>query len=95
MGNGGRESACGWCKDKSGVSWQITPRVLTDALAAGDDEAKRAFDAMMDEEDRRRCNQGGAARLSFRGGTSVMSADMTFAVRTSANDPKRISLTWG
>jgi hypothetical protein len=81
------------------VSWQITPRVLTDAMAAGDDEAKRAFDAMMDEEGRRRCNQGGAARLSFRGGTSVMSAigkaDMTFAVRTSANDPKRTSLTWG
>ena len=47
MGNGGQESACGWCKDKSGVSWQITPRVLTEALAAGGDEAKRAFDAMM------------------------------------------------
>ena len=45
--NGGKESACGWCKDKWGVSWQITPRVLTDALAAGGDEAKRAFDAMM------------------------------------------------
>src|ERR1700730_12076209 len=46
-GNGGQESACGWCKDKWGVSWQITPRVLTEALAAGGDEAKRAFDAMM------------------------------------------------
>src|SRR5262249_47416049 len=45
--NGGQESACGWCKDKWGVSWQITPRVLTDALAAGGDEAKRAFEAMM------------------------------------------------
>jgi predicted 3-demethylubiquinone-9 3-methyltransferase (glyoxalase superfamily) len=44
----GQESACGWCKDKWGVSWQITPRVLTEALAAGGDEAKRAFDAMMD-----------------------------------------------
>jgi predicted 3-demethylubiquinone-9 3-methyltransferase (glyoxalase superfamily) len=42
-----QESACGWCKDKWGVSWQITPRVLTEALAAGGDEAKRAFDAMM------------------------------------------------
>jgi predicted 3-demethylubiquinone-9 3-methyltransferase (glyoxalase superfamily) len=41
------ESACGWCKDKWGVSWQITPRVLTEAMAAGGDEAKRAFDAMM------------------------------------------------
>jgi predicted 3-demethylubiquinone-9 3-methyltransferase (glyoxalase superfamily) len=48
VGNGGQESACGWCKDKWGVSWQITPRVLTEALAAGGDEAKRAFAAMMD-----------------------------------------------
>ena len=47
VGNGGHESECGWCKDKWGVSWQITPRVLTEALAAGGDEAKRAFDAMM------------------------------------------------
>ncbi|MDR0807957.1 MAG: VOC family protein [Gemmobacter sp.] len=46
-GNGGRESACGWCKDRWGVSWQITPRVLTEALAAGGDEARRAFAAMM------------------------------------------------
>jgi predicted 3-demethylubiquinone-9 3-methyltransferase (glyoxalase superfamily) len=45
--NGGRESQYGWCKDKWGVSWQITPRVLTEALVAGGDEAKRAFDAMM------------------------------------------------
>ena len=45
--NGGQESACGWCKDRWGFSWQITPRVLTDALAAGGAEAKRAFDAMM------------------------------------------------
>jgi predicted 3-demethylubiquinone-9 3-methyltransferase (glyoxalase superfamily) len=48
VGNGGEESACGWCKDKWGVSWQITPRTLTEAMAAGGDEAKRAFDAMMD-----------------------------------------------
>ena len=48
VGNGGRESACGWCKDRWGVSWQITPRVLTEALAAGGDEAKRAFTAMME-----------------------------------------------
>jgi predicted 3-demethylubiquinone-9 3-methyltransferase (glyoxalase superfamily) len=47
VGNGGQERACGWCKDKWGLSWQITPRVLTEALAAGGDEAKRAFDAMM------------------------------------------------
>ena len=46
--NGGQESACGWCKDRWGVNWQITPRTLTDALAAGGDEAKRAFEAMME-----------------------------------------------
>ncbi|GIL00124.1 MAG: VOC family protein [Alphaproteobacteria bacterium] len=48
VGNGGQESACGWCKDKWGVSWQITPRVLTEAFQAGGAEAKRAFDAMME-----------------------------------------------
>jgi predicted 3-demethylubiquinone-9 3-methyltransferase (glyoxalase superfamily) len=47
VGNGGQESQCGWCKDKWGVSWQITPRALLDAMAAGGVEAKRAFDAMM------------------------------------------------
>ncbi|MEO8341973.1 MAG: VOC family protein [Nitrospirota bacterium] len=47
VGNGGQESACGWCKDKWGVSWQITPKVLTDAMSAGGDKAKRAFEAMM------------------------------------------------
>jgi len=47
VGNGGKESACGWCKDRWGVSWQITPRALTEALAAGGAEAKRAFGAMM------------------------------------------------
>ncbi len=46
--NGGQESACGWCKDKWGVSWQITPRALTDAITDPDPAAaKRAFDAMM------------------------------------------------
>lgn len=47
VGNGGQESECGWCKDRWGLSWQITPRTLTDALVAGGDEAARAFDAMM------------------------------------------------
>jgi predicted 3-demethylubiquinone-9 3-methyltransferase (glyoxalase superfamily) len=47
VGNDGAESMCGWCKDKWGLNWQITPRVLTEAMAAGGDEAKRAFDAMM------------------------------------------------
>ncbi|MBU4610140.1 VOC family protein [Achromobacter sp. GG226] len=46
--NGGQESVCGWCKDRWGVSWQITPRVLTDAIASPDRAAaKRAFEAMM------------------------------------------------
>ena len=48
VGHGGRESACGWCKDKWGINWQITPRTLTEAIAAGGDQAKRAFAAMMD-----------------------------------------------
>jgi len=48
VNNGGEESSCGWCKDKWGLSWQITPRVLTDALAEGGEVAKRAFVAMMD-----------------------------------------------
>ena len=48
VGNGGQENACGWCRDKWGISWQITPRVLTEAMAAGGAEAKRAFEAMMD-----------------------------------------------
>jgi predicted 3-demethylubiquinone-9 3-methyltransferase (glyoxalase superfamily) len=47
VGNGGQESACGWCKDRWGISWQITPRALTEAMAAGGDQAKRAFEAMM------------------------------------------------
>src|SRR5262249_35756933 len=47
VGNGGQASQCGWCKDRWGLSWQITPRVLMDALAAGGDEARRAFEAMM------------------------------------------------
>ncbi len=47
VGNGGQVSDCGWCKDKWGISWQITPRVLTEALAVGGDEARRAFEAMM------------------------------------------------
>ncbi len=48
VGNGGQESDCGWCKDRWGVSWQITPRVLTEAFTGADRAAaKRAFDAMM------------------------------------------------
>ena len=48
VGNGGQESECGWFKDRWGLSWQITPRVLLDAMAGPDRAAaKRAFDAMM------------------------------------------------
>lgn len=47
VGNGGQESQCGWCKDRWGISWQISPRVLNDAMKAGGDEAKRAFEAML------------------------------------------------
>ena len=48
VGNGGQESACGWCKDKWGLSWQITPRTLTEGMADPDPAvAKRVFEAMM------------------------------------------------
>jgi len=48
VGNGGQESDCGWCKDRWGLSWQITPRALTEAFRDPDRvAAKRAFDAMM------------------------------------------------
>lgn len=48
VGNGGQESECGWCKDRWGLSWQITPRVLLEAVSGPDRAAaKRAFDAMM------------------------------------------------
>ena len=47
IGNGGQASECGWCKDKWGINWQITPRALTEAMAAGGAEAQRAFAAMM------------------------------------------------
>jgi predicted 3-demethylubiquinone-9 3-methyltransferase (glyoxalase superfamily) len=48
VGNGGQESQCGWCKDKWGVSWQITPKVLTDGISDPDGAArKRVFTAMM------------------------------------------------
>ena len=48
IGNGGQASVCGWCKDKWGLSWQITPRALTAAISHPDPAAaKRAFDAMM------------------------------------------------
>ena len=47
VGNGGQESQCGWCRDRWGISWQITPRVLMESLRAGGDAAKRVFAAMM------------------------------------------------
>ena len=48
VNNGGQESQCGWCKDKWGLSWQISPRVLLEAVTSSDKAAaKRAFDAMM------------------------------------------------
>ena len=49
VGNGGKESECGWCKDKWGLNWQITPRALTDVITDPDRAAaKRAFEAMME-----------------------------------------------
>ena len=47
VGNGGQESMCGWCKDKWGVSWQITPRILAEAMDGEPERARRIFEAMM------------------------------------------------
>ena len=47
VGNGGEESVCGWCKDRFGLSWQITPKRLSDLMSQGGERAKRGFDAMM------------------------------------------------
>ena len=47
VGSGGQESACGWCQDRWGISWQVTPRILIESLAAGGQTAKAAFGAMM------------------------------------------------
>ncbi len=47
VGNGGQESMCGWCKDKWGISWQISPKALTGAVMAGGEAGKRAFKAML------------------------------------------------
>ena len=68
VGNGGQENQCGWCKDKWGVSWQFTPRVLIDAVTGSDPAAaKRAFEAMMPmKKDRRREDRGRASRLGRR-----------------------------
>ncbi|MFI0432479.1 MAG: VOC family protein [Candidatus Nanopelagicales bacterium] len=47
VGNGGEASRCGWCRDRWGVSWQITPRVLIEAMSTGGDVARRAFEATL------------------------------------------------
>lgn len=47
VSQGGQESERGWCKDRWGLSWQITPHTLTEAMAAGGEEARLAFEAMM------------------------------------------------
>ncbi len=47
VGNGGKESQCGWCKDKWGISWQIIPKALADGMMAGGAASKRVFEAMM------------------------------------------------
>jgi predicted 3-demethylubiquinone-9 3-methyltransferase (glyoxalase superfamily) len=65
VGNGGEESACGWCKDRWGFSWQITPRVLLDATTSPDAAAsKRAFEAMMTMQK----IDIAAIKAAFRGG---------------------------
>jgi len=72
VGNGGQESACGWCKDKWGVSWQITPRALLAAVSDSDRAAaKRAFEAMMTMK------KIDIAAIERRGGAEAMFARRT------------------
>ncbi len=69
VSNGGQTSACGWCKDRWGLSWQITPRVLMEAITDADPAAaQRAFTAMMTmgKSTSRRLRQRGAADSSLR-----------------------------
>jgi predicted 3-demethylubiquinone-9 3-methyltransferase (glyoxalase superfamily) len=74
VGNGGQESACGWCKDRWGVSWQITPRVLTEALAAGGSTSPRSRPRGVADASswRSRCRSARtpASRRARTGGTS-------------------------
>ena len=70
VANGGQESACGWCKDKWGLSWQITPIVLTKAVTDPDTAAaKRVRCDDADEKNRHRCDRGGASRLRLHPGS--------------------------
>jgi predicted 3-demethylubiquinone-9 3-methyltransferase (glyoxalase superfamily) len=63
INNGGRESQCGWCKDKWGLSWQITPRALMAAIADPDRAAAKRDDA--DDQDRHRRHRGSPSRLNL------------------------------
>src|SRR3569623_322351 len=89
--NGGQESACGWCKDKWGLSWQITPRALTAAIADPDRAAaKRAFEAMMQM---RKIDIAAieAARRSRRSGAIVsMAAICCGRMRCLCQRPRRL-----
>ncbi len=81
VGNGGQESACGWCKDKWGLNWQITPRVLTDAMAAGGARSQACVRSDDDHEEDRRCqNRGGAAGVRFSARSVPDQASLNFFV---------------
>jgi 2-polyprenyl-6-hydroxyphenyl methylase/3-demethylubiquinone-9 3-methyltransferase len=81
VGNGGQESACGWCKDKWGLSWQITPIALTKAVTDPDTAAaKRAFDAMMQMKK----IDIAAIEAARRGGTSSRAGSRRMKGRSSA-----------
>ena len=67
VGNGGSESACGWCRDRWGFSWQITPRRLLDLTTSSDrDAAKRAFDGHDDDDEDRHCGAGRRGRRQLK-----------------------------
>ena len=94
VGNGGQESACGWCKDRWGLSWQITPLALTKAIT-DPDRARRQARVRGDdgdEEDRRRRDRGGAAWTPRTVAQPTPAAAVAGSPPLSAGKPWR---TWG
>ena len=75
MGNGGQASECGWCIDRWGLRWQIIPRVLTHAIAAGGEAAQHAFVAMMTMQKR---STSRPLRRLWRGGEHLRRLDASW-----------------
>jgi len=86
VGNGGEESVCGWCKDKWGLSWQITPLALTRAITDPDPAAaKRAFDAMMQMKKIDIAASSGAPRLKLQSSKRACPLSKSFRDRAACD----------